>query len=83
MNFNFFGKMKTQRKVEKDGLPMENTAVNIYVRAATDSGAGCALNRERSLIWAWKWKALSRVWLFASPWTIEPTEFSRPQYWSA
>ena len=37
--------MKTQRKAEKDGLAMENTAVNIYVRAATDSGAGCALNK--------------------------------------
>ena len=37
--------MKTQRKVENDGLPVENTPVNIYVRAATDSGAGCALNK--------------------------------------
>ena len=37
--------MKTQRKVEKDGPPMENTAVNLYVRAATDSGTSCALNR--------------------------------------
>ena len=30
----------------------------------------------------WKWKSLSRVQLFATPWTIQPTEFSRPQYWS-
>ena len=37
--------MKTQRKVEKDGLPVENTPVNIYVREATDSGAGCVLNK--------------------------------------
>jgi len=29
-----------------------------------------------------KWKFLSRVWLFATPWTIESTEFSRPEYWS-
>ena len=29
-----------------------------------------------------KWKSLSRVRLFATPWTIQPMEFSRPEYWS-
>lgn len=29
-----------------------------------------------------KWKSLSRVRLFASPWTIQSMEFSRPEYWS-
>ena len=29
-----------------------------------------------------KWKLLSCVWLFATPWTIQSTEFSRPEYWS-
>ena len=29
-----------------------------------------------------KWKSLSRVWLFASLWTIQSMEFSRPEYWS-
>ena len=28
----------------------------------------------------WKWKLLSRVWLFASLWTIQSMEFSRPEY---
>ena len=28
------------------------------------------------------WKSLSRVWLFATPWTIQSREFSRPEYWS-
>ena len=28
------------------------------------------------------WKSLSRVWLFATPWTIQSIEFSRPEYWS-
>jgi len=32
--------------------------------------------------WKWKWKSLSRVWLFATPWTIQSIEFSRPEYWS-
>ena len=30
----------------------------------------------------WKWKLLSRVQLFATPWTIQSMEFSRPKYWS-
>ena len=29
-----------------------------------------------------KWKLLSRVWLFVTPWTIQFIEFSRPEYWS-
>ena len=28
------------------------------------------------------WKSLSRVQLFATPWTIQFMEFSRPEYWS-
>ena len=30
----------------------------------------------------WKWKSLSHVWLFATPWTIQSMEFSMPEYWS-
>ena len=30
----------------------------------------------------WKWKLLSRVQLFVTPWTIQSIEFSRPEYWS-
>ena len=33
-------------------------------------------------IWKWKWKSLSRVWLFETPQTIQSMEFSRPEYWS-
>ena len=29
-----------------------------------------------------KWKLFSRVWLFATPWTVQSKEFSRPEYWS-
>ena len=29
-----------------------------------------------------KWKSLSRVRLFATPWTIQSMEFSGPEYWS-
>ena len=31
---------------------------------------------------SWKWKSLSRVQFFATPWTIQSMEFSRPEYWS-
>ena len=27
----------------------------------------------------WKWKSLSHVWLFVTPWIIQPMEFSRPE----
>ena len=30
----------------------------------------------------WKWKLLSCVQLFASPWTVQSMEFSRSEYWS-
>ena len=30
----------------------------------------------------WKWKSLSCVQLFATQWTIQSMEFSRPEYWS-
>ena len=30
----------------------------------------------------WKWKLLSHFWLFVTLWTIQPMEFSRPEYWS-
>ena len=30
----------------------------------------------------WKWKSLSHVRLFVTPWTIQSMEFSRPECWS-
>ena len=30
----------------------------------------------------WKWKSLSHVRLFATPWTLNSMEFSRPEYWN-
>ena len=31
---------------------------------------------------SWKWKSLSCFQLFATPWTIQSMEISRPEYWS-
>ena len=28
------------------------------------------------------WKSLSRVWIFATTWTVQSMEFSRPEYWN-
>ena len=30
----------------------------------------------------WESESETRVWLFATPWTIQSVEFSRPEYWS-
>ena len=32
--------------------------------------------------WKRKWKSLSRVWLFVTPWATQSMEFSRPEYWN-
>ena len=40
---------------------------------------------DRWLYWSLKvkkWKSLSCVWLFVTPWTIQFMEISRPKYWS-
>ena len=33
-------------------------------------------------MFAWKWKLLSLVLLFVTPWTIQSMEFFRPEHWS-
>ena len=43
----------------------------------------CSLGLSVSVLWSEvKWKSLSHVWLFVTPWTVQPMEFSRPEYWS-
>ena len=43
-------------------------------------GTACKIIFKVTLIW--KWKSLSHVQLFATPWTIQSMEVSRPEYWS-
>ena len=44
---------------------------------------GCVLSLCFFNLYAeWKWKFLSHLQLFVTPWTIESMEFSRPEYWS-
>ena len=42
---------------------------------------GTPFSYKMNKVWG-KWKSVSRVWLFATPWTIQSMEFSRPEYWS-
>ena len=42
----------------------------------------CVAHELRMVFIYVKWKLLSHVWLFATPWTIQSMEFSRPEYWS-
>ena len=32
--------------------------------------------------YAWKWKSLSHVQYFVTPWTMQSMEYSRPEYWN-
>ena len=46
-----------------------------------------AYGKQFTEIWGWKWKLLSHVWLFATPWTVAcqvplSMDFSRPEYWN-
>ena len=43
--------------------------------------ACCGMFSDSGLFWS-EWKSFSRVWLFATPWTTQSMEFSRPEYWS-
>ena len=42
----------------------------------------CLFPGRKSVTNGGEWKSLSRVWLFATAWTIQSMEFSRPEYWS-
>ena len=65
--------------------------INIYQKISLCKGVSHSLlgrglpqisrnsNQWRSEV---KWKLLSHVWLFATPWTIQSMEFSRPEDWS-
>ena len=46
--------------------------------AEETTGTYCTAMNERK----GKWKLLSHVQLFATPWTIQSMKFSRPEYWS-
>ena len=51
-------------------------------RLSLASLRGCLRLCVYVLILSTKWSSLSYFLLFATPWTIQSMEFSRPEYWS-
>ena len=51
------------------------------VHPTRDKMRGRSLWPQIHKVKGWQWKSLSHVRLFATPWTIESMEFSRPEYW--
>ena len=75
-------KLKGNKKVSWDNIG-KITYQNLWDTARTAlTGEFIAINVYIKKQRKWKWKSLSRVWLFMTPWTIEFMEFSRPEYWS-
>ena len=65
----------TSPALQVDSLPLSHLG----------SPTTCTSCGELGLVYGWsdeKWKLLSCVRLFATPWTIQSVEFSRPEYWS-
>ena len=46
------------------------------------NGLGETWRNTKFLFVLWKWKSLSCVQLFVTPWTMQSVEFSRLEYWS-
>ena len=73
--------------VKTSMLPMQGAQVQPLVREV-DPTCHIARPKHFFLIFkmykmvymAWKWKSLSHVQLFATPWTIQSMDFFRPEY---
>ena len=67
-------------------LPCCLPSVFIYSSPQMEVDPSFLRGRVPVLFWSFRLnqvqKSLSRVLLFATPWTIQPMEFSRPEYWS-
>ena len=57
-------------------------AVSSNLSCKIPSGSLLQVRHKRERLFRVKWKSLSRVWLFVTPWTIQCMEFSRSEYWS-
>ena len=62
------------------GFPSLDTAICRRTAFLKWLTSVCCSVRRPSL--AWKWKSLSHIQLFVTPWTIQSMEFSSPEYWS-
>ena len=76
-----FAKSWTWLSTQHDFLPY---SVGWHSRDLTSLTQKRDSHIVKKTIWGgmWKWKLLSRIQLFGTPWTIQSVEFSRPEYWS-
>ena len=75
--------LRTKKSCQKN-MPTKQMKTHIYKWAKIKEENNRTMKEEhklelKKLI---KWKSLSRVRLFVTPWTIQSVEFSRPEYWS-
>ena len=76
-----FGKWKCELKNNNESFIL----TNIFLVCLFASKS--AVNSKHSKVSEWKVKSLSRVWLFATPWTVAyqappSIGFSRQEYWN-
>ena len=77
---------------EAKGYPLQYSGLENSMGCIVHGVAKSPKDRTEQLSLHFKWtfkkpnflllKSLSRVQLFVTPWTIQPMEFSRPEYWS-
>ena len=67
---------RVSQQPDQDNLPMCTPLCH--------SGWKPTLPQKGHIKWKvkWKWKLLSCVRLFVTPWALQSMEFSRPEYWS-
>ena len=70
-------------------FPGENTGTGchfllqeIFLTHGLSPRLFCLLHKQAEFLPLVKWKSINRVQVFATPWTIQSMEFSRPEYWS-
>ena len=73
-----------------NGIPLShkkewNNAICSNMHGPRDYHANYGVSQRKTNTWhclQWKWKSLSHVQLFVTPWSKQSMEFSNPEYWS-
>ena len=70
---------------KEQGLPEKYSLLQGWGKESCKNKPGIVTKKERAprlMKEKWKWKSLSHVRLFVTPWTTQSMEFSRQEYWS-
>ena len=68
--------------VSLDSTQIWGQAAGRQGRGKINKGSPCRLGQQVVSLERKEWKSLSRVWLFATPWTIQSMESPGPESWS-